>query len=166
MKVSYSYVRGRTSSHCITFVHRKRRYRRYFKSRIDAVKFQNKKRLEFGIKDPTVMENEAIFHVLSEIKEKLETMDRRMSELEHSVIQQEEILGSMRKPPKPRILKVSEAAKILRVSPRKMYYLLEKKVFSRYRLPHTSTTFVRVAEIEKILDDGGVEEALLENRGG
>ena len=81
MKVSYSYVRGRTSSHCITFVHRKRRYRRYFKSRIDAVKFQNEKRLEFGIKDPTVMENEAIFHVLSEIKEKLETMDRRMSEL-------------------------------------------------------------------------------------
>ena len=165
MKVSYSYVRGRNSSHCITFVHRKRRYRRYFKSRIDAIKFQNEKRLEFGIKDPTVMENEAIFHVLSEINDKLESVNRRMSQLEHSVAKQEEILGTMRKPPKPRILKVSEAAKILRVSPRKVYYLLEKKVFSKYRLPHTSTTFVRVSEIEKILDDGGVEEALLENRG-
>ena len=163
MKVSYSYVKGRISSHCITFVHRNRRNRRYFKSRIDAIKFQNEKRLEFGVKDPTVMENEAIFHVLSEIKEKLESIAGRTSALEYSFRQQEEILGSMRRPPKPRILKVSEAAKILRVSSRKVYYLLEKKVFTRYYLPHTSTTFIRVAEIEKVLDDGGVEEALLEN---
>ena len=163
MKVSYSYVKGRASSHCITFVYRKRRQRRYFKSRIDAIKFQNEKRLDFGIKDPSVMENDAIFHVLSEIKEKLEAIAGRTSALEYSVRQQEEILGSLRKPPKPRILKVSEAAKILRVSPRKVYYLLEKKVFTRYYLPHTSTTFIRVAEIEKILDDGGVEEALLGN---
>ena len=163
MKVSYSYVKGRVSSHCITFVHRKRRYRRYFNNRMDAIKFQNEKRLEFGIKDPSTMENDAIFHVLSEIKERLEAIDRRTSELERSVRQQEEILVSMRKPPKPRILKVTEAARILRVSPRKVYYLLEKKVFSRYHLPHTSTTFIRVSEIEKVLDDGGVEEALLGN---
>jgi len=156
-------VKGRTSSHCITFVHRNRRNRRYFKSRIDAIKFQNEKRLEFGIKDPAVMENEAIFHVLSEIKEKLETIAGRTTALEYSVRQQEEILVSMRKPPKPLILKVSEAAKILRVSSRKVYYLLEKKVFTRYHLPHTRTTFIRVAEIEKVLNDGGVEEALLGN---
>ena len=163
MKVTYSYVKGRASPHCITFLRRMRRYRRYFKNRIDAVKFQNEKRLEFGIKDPSVMENEAIFHVLSEIREKLEAIDRRTSDLEDSVLKQEEMLGSMRKPPKPRILKVAEAAKILRVSARKVYYLLEKKVFTRYHLPHTSTTFIRVAEIEKVLDDGGVEEALLQN---
>ena len=164
MKVSYSYVKGRPSPHCITLVRRKRRYRRYFKSRIDAVKFQNDKRLELGIKDPSVMENDAIFHLLSEIKEKLESIDRRMSELEYSVKQQDEMLASMRKPPKPRILKVSEAAKVLRVSARKMYYLLEKKVFTRYHLPHTSTTFIRVNEIEDLLHDKGVEEALLEKR--
>ena len=165
MKVSYSYVKGRASPHCITFVRRKRRYRRYFKSRIDAVKFLNEKRLEFGVKDPEVMENDAIFHVLSEIKQQLEVISNRTSALEDSARQQEEILASMRKPPKPRILKVAEAAKILRVSPRKLYYLLEKKVFSRYYLPHTSTTFIRVVEIEKVLEGGGVEEALLEIKG-
>ena len=74
------------------------------------------------------------------------------------------MLSSMQKPPKPRILKVSEAAKVLRVSARKMYYLLEKKVFTRYHLPHTSTTFIRVNEIEDLLHDKGVEEALLEKR--
>ena len=165
MKVSYSYVKGRISSHCITFVKGQRRYRRYFKSRIDAIKFQNEKRLEFGIKDPSVMENDAIFHVLTEIKQQLEAISHRTSALEHSARQQEELLASIRKPPKPRILKVSEAAKILRVSPRKVYYLLDKKVFSRYHLPHTSTTFIRVAEIEKVLEDGGVEEALLDKQG-
>jgi hypothetical protein len=164
MKVSYTYVKGRISSHCITFVQRKRRYRRYFKSRIEAIKFQNEKRLEFGIKDPAVMENDVIFHVLSEIKQQLEAISHRTSALEHSARKQEEILASMRKPPKPRILKVAEAAKILRVSPRKVYYLLEKKVFSRYHLPHTSTTFIRVVEIEKVLNDTGVEEALLESK--
>jgi hypothetical protein len=146
-------------------VKRRRRYRRYFKNRIEAIKFQNEKRLEFGIKDPEVMENEAIFHVLSEIKEQLEAISNRTAALEHSAKQQEAILASLRKPPKPRILKVAEAAKILRVSPRKVYYLLDKKVFSRYHLPHTSTTFIRVLEIEKVLEDGGVEEALLESKG-
>ncbi|MEC9123496.1 MAG: helix-turn-helix domain-containing protein, partial [Verrucomicrobiota bacterium] len=73
---------------------------------------------------------------------------------------QESFLADLRKPPAPKILRISEAAKVLRVSPRKLYYLLEKGVFKRYKLPHTRTTFIKLDEVEEALGSDDVSELL------
>ena len=66
MKVSYSLASGRASPHCITWVYRKKRHRKYFRSRIDAVRFRNEKEQELGIRGSTEIENEIIFLALNE----------------------------------------------------------------------------------------------------
>jgi excisionase family DNA binding protein len=71
------------------------------------------------------------------------------------------MLLAMQKPAAPKILRVSEASKVLRVSSRKLYYLLEKGVFKRYKLPHTRTTFIKLEEVEKALGSKGID-ALIE----
>jgi hypothetical protein len=48
----------------------------------------------------------------------------------------------------------------LRVSSRKLYYLLDKGVFKRYKLPHTRTTFIKLNEVEKALGTENVEDLL------
>ena len=84
MKVSYSYASGRVSSHCITWTQEKKRHRKYFRSRIEALKFRNDKEQELGIRDRQAIENEVIFWVLSEIKDKLDLMEGRLEQLEKS----------------------------------------------------------------------------------
>lgn len=151
MKVTYSLAKNRASPHCITWVYRKKRHRKFFRSRIDAVRFQNEKEQELGIRDANDIENEVIFLALTEIKDRLDGMEARLERMENSFTAQESHLNDLRKPPAPKILRVSEAAKVLRVSPRKLYYLLDKGVFKRYKLPHTRTTFIKVDEVEKAL---------------
>ena len=160
MKVSYSFVAARASSHCITWTYRKKRYRKYFRSRIDAVKFRNEKARELGIGDDFAIENEIIFLAISEIKERLDSIDRRVEALTTSVETQEKYIEELRKPPVPKILRVSEAAKVLRVSQRKLYYLLKKGVFKRYKLPHTRTTFIKLNEVERAVGQGDVGDLL------
>jgi len=160
MKVSYSHVKGRASSHCITWFHRKKRRRRYFRSRIEAMKFRNEKLRELGLLDESSVENAVVFHMLSEIKERLDSIGCRVEELETSVRTQEKYLEELRKPPAPKILRISEASKVLRISQRKLYYLLKKGVFRRYKLPHTRTTFIKLEEVEEALGQGGVSELL------
>lgn len=160
MKVSYSHVKGRASPHCITWLYRKKRYRKYFRSRMDAMRFRNDKLNELGVEDTGTVENAVVFHVLTEIKENLDALDRRVESLESSVRMQEKYLEEMRKPPAPKILRISEAAKVLRVSQRKLYYLMNKGVFKRYKLPHTRTTFIRLDEVEKALGQGDVTDLL------
>ena len=82
MKVSYSLAKGRASPHCITWTYRKKRYRKYFKSRIDAVRFRNEKEQELGIRGNNDIENEIIFLALNEIKDRLDSMDLKLEELE------------------------------------------------------------------------------------
>ena len=82
MKVSYSLATGRASQHCITWTHRKKRYRKYFRSRIDAVRFRNEKEQELGIRSSHEIENEIIFLALSEIKDRLDSMDQRIEDIE------------------------------------------------------------------------------------
>ena len=160
MKVSYSFVAGRASSHCITWTYRKKRHRKYFRSRIDAVKFRNEKARELGIGDDFAIDNEVIFLALSEIKERLDSIDHRVQALTTSVEAQEKYIEELRKPPVPKILRVSEAAKVLRVSQRKLYYLLKKGVFKRYKLPHTRTTFIKLNEVERAVGQGDVGDLL------
>jgi hypothetical protein len=106
------------------------------------------------------MENEVVFLALMEIKDRLDGIEARLERMENSVSTQESHLNDLRKPPAPKILRVSEAAKVLRVSPRKLYYLLDKGVFKRYKLPHTRTTFIKVDEVEKALGTEDVSELL------
>lgn len=160
MKVSYSLTKNRTSPHCITWVHRKKRSRKFFRGRIDAIRFKNEKELELGIRDASEMENEVVFLALMEIKDRLDGIEDRLERMENSFSTQESHLNDLRKPPAPKILRVSEAAKVLRVSPRKLYYLLDKGVFKRYKLPHTRTTFIKVDEVEKALGTEDVSELL------
>ena len=160
MKVSYSLATGRASQHCITWTHRKKRYRKYFRSRIDAVRFRNEKEQELGIRSSHEIENEIIFLALSEIKDRLDSMDQRIEDIERSVRLQEGHLKDLRKPPVPKILRISEAAKVLRISSRKLYYLLDKGVFKRYKLPRTRTTFIKLDEVEEALGSGDVSEIL------
>ena len=160
MKVSYSYASGRVSSHCITWIQEKKRHRKYFRSRIEALKFRNDMEQELGIRDRQAIENEVIFWVLSEIKDKLDLMEGRLEQLERSFAQQELELQGMRKPPAPKVLRISEAAKVLRISSRKLYYLLDKGVFNRYKLPHTRTTFIKLDEVEKALGAEDIRELL------
>ena len=158
MKVSYSFAQNRVSPHCITWVYRKKRLRKFFRSRIDAVRFRNEKEQELGIRNPNDIENEVIFLALTEIKDRLDGIESRLERMEHSFSTQESHLNDLRKPPAPKILRISEAAKVLRVSPRKLYYLLDKGVFKRYKLPHTRTTFIKVDEVERALGAEDVSE--------
>ena len=83
-----------------------------------------------------------------------------MNRLEDSMVKQTESLVAIKKPPAPKILRISEAAKVLRVSSRKLYYLLDKGVFKRYKLPHTRTTFIELDEVEKALGTENIEDLL------
>jgi hypothetical protein len=160
MKVSYSLAKNRASPHCITWVYRKKRLRKFFRSRIDAVRFKNEKEQELGILNPHDIENEVVFLALTEIKDRLDGIEDRLERMENSISIQESYLNDLRKPPAPKILRISEAAKVLRVSPRKLYYLLDKGVFKRYKLPHTRTTFIKVDEVEKALGAEDISELL------
>jgi len=160
MKVSYSIATGRASSHCITWIYRKKRHRKYFRTRIDAVRFRNEKEQELGIRQTTEIENEIIFLALGEIKDRLDSINQRIHSIERSVQTQESYLESLRKPPVPKILRIAEAAKVLRISSRKLYYLLDKGVFKRYKLPHTRTTFIKLDEVEEALGTGDLSEYL------
>lgn len=160
MKISYSLAKNRASPHCISWTYRKKRYRKYFRTRIDAFIFRNQKEMELGVKDREAIETEVIFLVLSEIKDKLNLLEERIGKMEESLLDQEESMREIRKPPAPKILKISEAAKVLRISRRKLYYLLDKKVFKKYKLPHTRTTFIKLDEVEKALGSSNIEDLL------
>jgi excisionase family DNA binding protein len=94
------------------------------------------------------------------IKDRLDSMDQKIEAIESSVRTQEGHLKDLRKPPVPKILRISEAAKVLRISSRKLYYLLDKGVFKRYKLPHTRTTFIKLDEVEEALGSGDLSELL------
>jgi len=160
MKISYSLAKDRASPHCISWTYRKKRYRKYFRTRIDAFSFRNQKEMELGVKDREAIETEVIFLVLSEIKDKLNSLEERIGKMEESLLDQQESMREIRKPPAPKILKISEAAKVLRISRRKLYYLLDKKVFKKYKLPHTRTTFIKLDEVEKALGSSNIEDLL------
>tara|TARA_B100001027_G_scaffold53585_1_gene35826 strand:+ start:3554 stop:4039 length:486 start_codon:yes stop_codon:yes gene_type:complete len=161
MKVSYSRAKGRVSSHCITWVYRKKRHRKFFRRRIDAILFKHEKESEFGIDENQQIENRVVFHFLAEINEHLQKISDRLHTIEKSAEENQRMLLAMQKPAAPKILRVSEASKVLRVSSRKLYYLLEKGVFKRYKLPHTRTTFIKLEEVEKALGSKGID-ALIE----
>ena len=108
MKVSYSLATGRASPHCITWTHRKKRYRKYFRSRIDAVRFRNEKEQELGIRSSHEIENEIIFLALSEIKDRLDSIDQRIEGIEQTVRAQEGHLKDLRKNLKKMHLAVTE----------------------------------------------------------
>jgi len=160
MKISYSLAKDRASPHCISWTYRKKRFRKYFRTRIDAFSFRNQKEFELGVKDREAIENEVIFLVLSEIKDKLTSLEERIFKMEESFLDQQESMREIRKPPAPKILKITEAAKVLRISRRKLYYLLDKKVFKKYKLPHTRTTFIKLDEVEKALGSSNIDDLL------
>jgi predicted DNA-binding transcriptional regulator AlpA len=160
MKISYSLAKDRASPHCISWTYRKKRFRKYFRTRIDAFSFRNQKEFELGVKDREAIENEVIFLVLSEIKDKLTSLEERIFRMEESFLDQQESMREIRKPPAPKILKITEAAKVLRISRRKLYYLLDKKVFKKYKLPHTRTTFIKLDEVEKALGSSNIDDLL------
>ena len=60
MKVSYSRAKGRVSSHCITWVYRKKRHRKFFRDRISAMRFLYQKETELGLKKDTKIENDSL----------------------------------------------------------------------------------------------------------
>ena len=153
-------AKGRASPHCITWIYRKKRYRKYFRSRLDALRFPNEKEQELGVAQRTGIENELLFWLMGEINDKLNRMEEKIGLLERSILNQEESLQEIKKPPAPKILRISEAAKVLRVSSRKLYYLLDKGVFKRYKLPHTRTTFIKLNEVEKALGTENIEDLL------
>jgi excisionase family DNA binding protein len=90
----------------------------------------------------------------------LDTINNRIDSIESTIQTQEAHLESLRKPPVPKILRIAEAAKVLRISSRKLYYLLDKGVFKRYKLPHTRTTFIKLDEVEEALGSGDLSEYL------
>ena len=90
----------------------------------------------------------------------MDSINQRIHSIERSVQTQESYLESLRKPPVPKILRIAEAAKVLRISSRKLYYLLDKGVFKRYKLPHTRTTFIKLDEVEEALGTGDLSEYL------
>ena len=160
MKVSYSLAKDRASPHCISWSFRKKRFRKFFRTRVEAFRFRNDKERELGIKQREEIETEVVFLALTEIKDKLFSLEQRISKIEESLIDQQESMREIRKPPAPKILKISEAAKVLRISRRKLYYLLDKKVFKKYKLPHTRTTFIKLDEVEKALGSSNIEDLL------
>ena len=52
------------------------------------------------------------FWLLGEINDKLNTMEEKIGRLETSILNQEESLKEIKKPPAPKILRISEAAGI------------------------------------------------------
>ena len=134
MKVNYSKAKNRVSSHCISWTYRKKRYRKYFKSRLEALRFQNEKEQELGILPRKNLENEMIFWLLSDLNDKIEFIEAKIINLENSVLNQEKSLLEIKRPP-PKILRIAEAAKVLRVSSRKLYYLLDKGVLKDTNCP-------------------------------
>ena len=160
MKVSYSLAKGRASPHCVSWTYRKKRHRRYFRSRVDAMIFVNKKEVELGIRGVSEVDTEVIFLALGEIKDRLDSIFENIEKIEHKVELQESHIEGLKKPPAPKILRISEAAKVLRVSSRKLYYLLDKGVFKRYKLPHTRTTFIKLDEVQKALDAEDITDLL------
>ena len=94
--------------HCITWVYRKKRHRKYFRSRLEALRFRNEKEQEWGVPQRTGIENELLFWLLGEINDKLNRIEERLSHLEGSMIQQEESLHEIKKPP-PKILRISKS---------------------------------------------------------
>ncbi len=157
MKVSYSFVKGRVSPHCVTWVYRKKRHRKFFKSRVDAMIFRHEKESESAQGATSSVDNEFIFHFLADLNQKFGELMQRLDSLEKSSLEMERLLAEIRKPPAPKILRVREAAKVLRVSSRKLYYLLEKGVFKRYKLPHTRSTFIKLDEVEKALGSKSID---------
>ena len=127
---------------------------------MEALRFQNEKEQELGILPRENLENEMIFWLLSDINDKLEYLEAKIINLENSVLNQEKSLHEIKKPPAPKVLRIAEAAKVLRVSSRKLYYLLDKGVFKRYKLPHTRTTFIKLDEVEKALGTENIEDLL------
>jgi predicted nucleic acid-binding Zn-ribbon protein len=127
---------------------------------LEALRFQNEKEQELGILPRENLENEMIFWLLSDINDKLEFLEAKIINLENSVLNQEKSLHEIKKPPAPKVLRIAEAAKVLRVSSRKLYYLLDKGVFKRYKLPHTRTTFIKLDEVEKALGTENIEDLL------
>ena len=160
MKISYSLAKRPGVSSLYFMDLPKKRHRKYFRSRIDAFSFRNQKEMELGVKDREAIENEVVFMVLSEIKDKLASLEERIFRMEESLLDQQESMREIRKPPAPKILKISEAAKVLRISRRKLYYLLDKKVFKKYKLPHTRTTFIKLDEVEKALGSSNIDDLL------
>ena len=80
--------------------HRKKRYRKYFKSRIDAVRFQSDKERELGISDPNI-ETEVIF--LPSVRLRTDWMgSTRVLKAWRTPSIQESFLSDLRKPPAPR----------------------------------------------------------------
>ena len=75
MKVSYTVAKDRASPHCISWTYRKKRFRKYFKSRIDALSFRNEKERELGVKEREGIEAEVIFLVMTEIKDRLAAIE-------------------------------------------------------------------------------------------
>ena len=114
MKISYSLAKDRASPHCISWTYRKKRHRKYFRTRIDAFSFRNQKRNGTWGKRSEGIENEVIFLVLSELKDKLSSLEERIFRMEESLLDQQESMREIRKPPAPKILKISEAAKVSR----------------------------------------------------
>ena len=94
------------------------------------------------------------------VNQRLTDLSDRLSEMDKAILENQKILKSILKPAAPRILKVSEASKVLRISTRKLYYLLDKGVFKRYKLPHTRTTFIKLEEVEKVLNSKNIESLL------
>ena len=125
------------------------------------MQFIQKRRIEFGLVESQQIENQVIFHFLAEINDRLLKINDRLDTIEKSAEENQRMLLAMQKPAAPKILRVSEASKVLRVSSRKLYYLLEKGVFKRYKLPHTRTTFIKLEEVEKALGSKGID-ALIE----
>ena len=127
---------------------------------MDALVFKFQKEAELGMEKTHYAESEIIFHLLSELKGEVSAITEKLDEICKSTARQEKGIAEIQKPPVPKILRVAEAAKALRVSSRKLYYLLEKGVFKRYKLPHTRTTFIKLDEVEKALGDGNIGNLL------
>ena len=160
MKISYSKAKGRISPHCITWIYKKKRHRKFFRTRIDAFVFKLEKESELGSGESLKDEDQVILHLLSMVNQRLTDLSDRLSEMDKAILENQKILKSILKPAAPRILKVSEASKVLRISTRKLYYLLDKGVFKRYKLPHTRTTFIKLEEVEKVLNSKNIESLL------
>ena len=98
MKISYSLAKDRASPHCISWTYRKETNRKFFRSMVDAFRFRNLKEMELGVKDRQVIDNEVIFLVLTEMKEKLSTLEDRIFRM-RILLDQQESMREIRKPP-------------------------------------------------------------------
>ena len=103
MKVNYSKAKkGEYLLIIISWTYRKKRYRKYFKSRLEALRFQNEKEQELGILPRKNLENEMVFWLLSDINDKLEFLEAKIINLENSVLNQEKVCMKSKNLPHPR----------------------------------------------------------------